>query len=87
MSNDQDDPKCLVFNPPLVALLYKAEQTMGAPLTEAQVLAIRDHAICVVLPYNVAVAGEKARGYPDIVAENCWAEWQLARKQLFEQGS
>jgi hypothetical protein len=85
--NDHDDPKCIVFNPPLLALLYKAEQTMGVPLTEAQVLAVRDHATYVVLPYSVAAAGEKARGYPDIVAENCWAEWQAVRKRLFEQGS
>ncbi|MBD8879902.1 hypothetical protein IHE49_05365 [Rhodanobacter sp. 7MK24] len=83
MSNDQDDPLCLVFIPALVALLYKAEQTKGAPLTEDQVIAIRDHANCVALPYSMAISGEKTRGYPDIVAENCWAEWQSARKQLF----
>lgn len=87
MSNDQNDPLCLVFIPPLVTLLYRAEQLNGAPLTEKQVLAIRDEASCVSLPSSVAAEGEKARGYPDIVAENCWQEWQSAREQLFGQAS
>lgn len=82
MLTNHDDQECIVFNPPLVALLYKAEQAMGAPLTEAQVLAIRDDATCVVLPYSVAAAVEEARGYPDIVAEICWAEWQSVRKRF-----
>ncbi|RUL63103.1 hypothetical protein EKH79_11860 [Dyella dinghuensis] len=87
MSNDQEDPLCLVFVPALVTLLYKAEQTKGSPLTEQEVVAIRDNASCIALPYSVAAEGEKARGYPDIVAERCWLEWQSARKQLFDQSS
>jgi hypothetical protein len=87
MSTNQNDPLCLVFTPPLVALLYQAELALGSPLTEAQVLAIRDKANCVALPYSVALDAEKKRGYPDIVAENCWPEWQAARKQLFQTES
>ncbi|MCP1374181.1 hypothetical protein [Dyella lutea] len=87
MSNDQDDPLCLVFIPALVTLLYKAEQTKGVPLTESEVIAIRDHANCVALPRSMAAVGEKARGYPDIVAEHCWDEWQSARQQLCGQAS
>nr|WP_063572520.1 hypothetical protein [Luteibacter rhizovicinus] len=74
---------CLVFIPALVTLLYKAEATLGEPLTEAQVLAIRDGASCAALPYDLAKAGEEARGYPDIVAEDAWNEWQRARRDLF----
>lgn len=55
MSVSQNDPLCLVFIPPLVALLYRAESTLGSPLTEAQVLAIRDNANCVTLPYSMAL--------------------------------
>ena len=83
MSDDQDDLLCLVFIPALVTLLYMAEQTKGSPLTEDEVIAIRDNANCVALPYSAADKAEEGRGYPDIMAEQCWAEWQSARKQLF----
>ncbi len=78
----QDDPLCLVFIPPLVALLARAERLKESPLTESEVLAIRDAGTTVALPYSVAAAGEKQRGYPDIVAEDAWAEWQRVRVQL-----
>ncbi|WP_243050305.1 hypothetical protein [Dyella sp. RRB7] len=83
MSDPKDDPLCLVFIPPLVTLLYRAESTLEQPLTEAQVIAIRDSATCITLPFSVALKGEQERGYPDIVAEQCWEEWQAAREQLF----
>jgi hypothetical protein len=84
MSNTKDDPLCLVFIPALVTLLYHAETTLGAPLTEAQVLAIRDGAHCVALPLRMAAELDRERGYPDIVAEQCWPEWQAARERLFQ---
>jgi hypothetical protein len=31
-----------------------------------------------------AAAVEEARGYRDIVGDNCWAEWQQARLDLIE---
>jgi hypothetical protein len=85
MSNTKDDPLCLVFIPALVTLLYHAEKTLGIPLTEAQVLAIRDDAHCIALPSRMAAGLEKERGYPDIVAEQCWPEWQVARETLFQK--
>jgi hypothetical protein len=87
MTNNEvevDDPLCLVFTPPLVALLYKLEKERGAPLTEEEVLKIRDHAVCMNVPYSEAIAQEKARGFPDLIAENCWEDWQEARKVLFK---
>jgi len=42
-------------------------------------VAIRDNANCVVLPSSAAAKVEQERGYPDIVAEQCWPEWQTAR--------
>lgn len=82
-SNTDDDPMCLVFIPALVTLLYHAESTLGAPLTEDQVLAIRDNANCIALPFSMAAKAEQDRGYPDIAAEQCWPEWQAARTTLF----
>lgn len=73
------DPLCLVFVPALVALLTAAEDKKGAPLTELEVCDIRDRATCVALPFSTALAMEAERGYPDIVAEDCWYEWQRVR--------
>jgi len=82
VSSDPEEPLCLVFIPALITLLYRAEQLKGAPLTETEVIRIRDNANCLALPYSLAAKGEEDRGYPDIVAEECWAEWQSAREQL-----
>lgn len=70
------DPLCLVFVPALIAVLCAAETRKGAPLTEAEVFEIRDAATCITLPFSKALALETERGYPDIVAEDCWNEWQ-----------
>lgn len=70
------DPLCLVFVPALVAVLTAAEDRKGSPLTEAEVCDIRDQAVCITLPFSVALDMERERGYPDIVAENCWSGWQ-----------
>ncbi|WP_330212117.1 hypothetical protein [Pseudomonas sp. Z18(2022)] len=70
------DPLCLVFVPALVAVLTAAEDRKGSPLTEAEVCDIRDRAVCITLPFSVALDMERQRGYPDLIAENCWSEWQ-----------
>ncbi|MFJ3409526.1 hypothetical protein [Pseudomonas protegens] len=75
------DQLCLVFVPALVALLLNAENTKGRPLTEAEVLEIRDNAACIALPVAVALSMENQRGYRDLVAENCWEQWQQFRSE------
>ncbi|UMZ09845.1 hypothetical protein I9018_20335 [Pseudomonas sp. MPFS] len=75
------DQLCLVFVPALVAVLLNAETTKGMPLTEAQVLEIRDSAACIALPVEVALSMENERGYRDLVAEDCWAQWQQYRRE------
>jgi len=81
-AEDPSDPLCLVFIPALVTILLHAEKTLGRPLTEAEVIAIRDKAACMAMPVSVAAKMEEKRGYPDIVAEAVWPEWQSARLQL-----
>ncbi|MDR9879246.1 hypothetical protein RJC98_29040 [Pseudomonas allii] len=76
------DPLCLVFVPALVAVLTAAEAKKGTPLTEAEVCAIRDAATSIALPFSIALAMETERGYPDIVAEECWSEWQRLRASV-----
>lgn len=76
------DPLCIVFVPALVALLKAAEDRKGSPLSEAEVLEIRDNATATAVPISAAFALEEERGYRDIVPENCWKEWQRVRSSL-----
>jgi hypothetical protein len=71
--------------PSLVSLLLRAERDKGSPLTEAEVLAIRDGCTCVALPPEVAAAVARSRGYDDMDPERCWEQWQKARKELLDQ--
>ena len=77
-----DDDLILCITPSLVAILLHAEREKGSPLTEAEVLEMRDKAPCIALPRDEAMAVAEARGYDDIDAENCWEEWQEARIEL-----
>lgn len=76
-----EDELVPVFIPALVALLIRAEQLKGSPLTEAQVVAIRDNADCMMLPAATKADIEEERGYADIDPERCWEEWLLVRAE------
>ena len=71
-----------VFMPSLVAILLRREQDKGSPLTEDEVIAIRDKSTAVMTPRPVAVKIAEQRGYDDIDPEDCWAQWQEIRKTL-----
>ena len=68
--------------PSLVSTLLNREKEKGSPLTEAEVLAIRDSAPAIAMPPDVAAKVEADRGYKDIDPENCWEEWKQARVDL-----
>jgi len=70
--------------PSLVAILLNREEAKGSPLTEEEVVQIRDTCEAVALPIDVARQVDEARGYLDIDPENCWEEWQRVRKELTE---
>jgi hypothetical protein len=74
-----DDPHVLVYLPPLLFRLHRAERDKGAPLTQAEVLAVRDRAVCMSMPLSEAREQAEARGYADLDAEDLWVEWQAAR--------
>jgi hypothetical protein len=80
--SDPKDPLCLVFIPALVAILLNVEKKKGAPLAEAEVIAVRDKSACMAMPASQAALLEEKRGYPDIVAENTWQEWQRIRLEF-----
>jgi hypothetical protein len=68
--------------PALAVLLHKLEQHKGSPLTEAEVLAARDKAACIMLPLAAKLEMDKKRGYEDINPENAWTEWVVLRSKL-----
>jgi hypothetical protein len=77
------DPSLIIVPmPTLVSLLLRAEQDKGGPLTEAEVLAIRDGCACIALPRDVAAGVARDRGYDDIDLEQCWEQWRQKRKEL-----
>ncbi|MBK3453254.1 MULTISPECIES: hypothetical protein [Pseudomonas] len=73
---------CVVFIPALSVVLQSAETNKGFPLTESEALKIRDQATCVAVPFEVALDMENERGFRDIVAEDCWNEWQRLRLSM-----
>ena len=68
--------------PSLVATLINREQAKGSPLTEAEVIEIRDSCPSVAVPIDVVAKIDAERGYKDIDPERCWEQWQEARKSL-----
>lgn len=70
--------------PSLLATLINRERAKGSPLTEQEVIQIRDDCPAIATPPDVAKKMDEARGYLDIDPENCWEEWQQARSELME---
>ncbi|AMV24971.1 hypothetical protein VT84_11270 [Gemmata sp. SH-PL17] len=81
-----DNPLVPVFTPPLATLLAHAEKLKGAPLTEAEVERVRDHAICIIMQPGDADKMTTSRGYRDVEPENCWADWHRLRVELTGNG-
>ncbi len=78
----QNERLHIVPVPSLVATLLHAEQDKGVPLTEAEVLGIRDKCPSVAMTDEVLSKVVARRGYDDINPENAWEEWQAIRPSL-----
>jgi hypothetical protein len=78
------DSKDLVILPipSLVATLLNREQEKGSPLSESEVIAIRDSCPSVAVPADVVEKIQAERGYQDIDPEHCWEQWQEVREKL-----
>ena len=74
-----DEPLVIVPIPPLITLLRAQETAKGAPLSEEEVLAITDSAICMTMRQSHADQMAAKRGYDDIDPENVWDEWVRIR--------
>jgi len=73
------DGVTILFMPALSALLTRAEQLKGSPLTEEQVLRIRDGALAVVTRGDAAAATIEQRGHPEVDPTSAWQSWQAIR--------
>ena len=82
MPSQNEESLLLVHVPALVAVLINAEDKKGSPLTEHEVLEIRDSSQCIAMPRDVAAKVAEERGYADIDPENAWKEWQGVRLEL-----
>ena len=72
-------PLVPVFMPALVVLLTAAENKKGAPLTQSEVGALRDKAVCMMMKPRDVQAMERSRGYADIEPERAFEAWQRLR--------
>ena len=68
--------------PALVEVLALKEREKGAPLTEEEVIGIRDNAVCMMLPISAAHNMVEARGYSDLDPEFIWEQWQDVRQDI-----
>ena len=80
-----DEQLLIVPVPSLVAVLLHHEEQKGAPLTENEVLEIRDKAECIAMPSDVAAQVAASRGYDDIRPEHAWEDWNAIRPTLIAQ--
>ena len=72
------------FIPSLASILRRAELSKGAPLTESEVMDIKDNATAIAVTPEIAQEMDAKRGYCDIDPENCWTEWQALRQTDFD---
>lgn len=68
--------------PSLVATLLNKERAKGSPLSEAEVLRIRDECPAQAMTAEQHKKVVEGRGYDDINPENAWVDWQEARKMF-----
>ncbi|ELQ5980683.1 hypothetical protein R2207_000949 [Cronobacter sakazakii] len=73
----------LVFIPALIVLLTAKEKELGRELTQEEVETLRDNAVGMVMPDEIALEMNESRGYPDVDPENVWHYW-LSYKNSFD---
>ncbi|MEW8627559.1 MAG: hypothetical protein AB2551_17560 [Candidatus Thiodiazotropha sp.] len=84
---DSEEELIPVPVPALVAVLLNRENEKGSPLTEQEVLEIRDNAACIMMPVSIVSNMAESRGYPDLDPEHVWEQWQQARLELIDENS
>lgn len=80
--NINSEQLCIIFTPSLASILWNAKQSKGEPLSEEEVLQIRDKSITMTVSISIAQELAESRGYTDINPDNAWEEWQDLRQEL-----
>ncbi len=62
--------------PALIVLLLQRQRQKGGRLTEAEVLQVRNEALCAMLTTSARHALDCRRGYRDLDPQDVWHEWQ-----------
>jgi hypothetical protein len=75
-----------VFIPPLAMVLGAAEREKGAPLSEPEVLALRDESTTMMMDPADAEQMAVSRGLRDVEPEDCWADWHRLRVEYSGKG-
>jgi hypothetical protein len=71
-----------VFIPSLASVFMRHELDEGRPLTENEVIAIRQGSIAVELSRSEALRLEDRRGYKDVDPARCWETWRNLRNKM-----
>lgn len=79
MSSETKEDIVIVFIPSLGEILENAEKLKGSPLSESEIVSIRDSAQCITMERDDAIKGTQARGFIDVDPENCWTDWHRFR--------
>jgi hypothetical protein len=74
-----------VFIPALVVLLARSENDLGRPLTEREVVEIRDRGVCMMMRESMAIEMDQQRGYDDVDPEKVWEQWQKVRAEIMRE--
>lgn len=82
-----DERLVMIAIPALVTVLLDRERAKGSPLTQEEVLSLRDDAECVAVPPDVAAHMAEQRGYDDIRLEKAWEDWLVIRPSLGLDGA
>ncbi len=77
-----DTNEIKMYNPPLVAMLLRAEELKKASLKESEVIKIMNTAPFIMVPKDVAKKTAEQRGYEDVDINDVWNSWQSIKSQL-----
>ena len=81
-----DEPMVTVYLNPLVILLVGRERQKGSPLTEAEVIAVRDQAQGIPMTRSQAekfyASLDGQMPIPRLDPERIWEEWQEVRQRV-----
>jgi hypothetical protein len=80
------EPTVTVFLNPLAMLLAARERQKGSPLTETEVLDVRDAAACTEMPLSQAerfyASLDAQMRIPRLDPERVWEQWQAVRDRV-----